>query len=331
MKTALITGGLGFIGSNLVKILLERKIVSRCILLDSFVNFVNPLKDNFSDLRKYRFANKNKIIVERGDAKDFRLIYKILDTYKPKLIFHTAAIPLAKIDNLNANESKIGSVDTTTNILECVNFFQNKKKHSIDRFLYISSSMVYGDFKKNKVSENEILNPKEIYGTMKLAGEIVTKGLCTFYKIPYTIVRPSAVYGPTDMNNRVTQIFVQKALNNQIITIQGKKEKLDFTFVEDIANGCVLAATKKNGQNQIFNITYGKAETLYKFVQILSKNFKNLKYTIKKRDSFRPKRGTLSTVKAKKLLGYKPKYNLEAGVKKYIDFIRSTNINKKIL
>ena len=137
MKTALVTGGLGFIGSNLVKILLKKKIVQRCILVDSFVSFVNPLKDNFSDLRKYRFNDNKNIIVERGDAKDFRLIYKILDLYRPNLIFHTAAIPLAKIDNLNANESKIGSIDTTTNILECVNFFKNKKNtRLIDSFIF---------------------------------------------------------------------------------------------------------------------------------------------------------------------------------------------------
>ena len=328
MKTALVTGGLGFIGSNLVNILLRRKIVSRCIILDSFTGFINPLKENFSDLRKYRFQEKKNIVIERGDAKDFRLIYKILNLYKPKLIFHTAAIPLSKIENLNANESKIGSVDTTTNILECINFFQNKKKYKINRFVYISSSMVYGDFKKNKVSETDKLSPKEIYGTMKLSGEIVTRGLCKFYNIPFTIIRPSAVYGPTDMNNRVSQIFIERAQKGQTIKIQGKDEKLDFTFVEDLANGCILAATKKNGINETFNITYGKAETLYKFVMILSKRFKKLKYKIEKRDSFRPKRGTLSINKAKRLLNYKPIYNLEKGIKKYLNFVNILNKNK---
>ena len=328
MKTALVTGGLGFIGSNLVKILLKRKIVSRCIILDSFAGFINPLKENFSDLRKYRFKEKKNILIERGDAKDFRLIYKILNLYKPKLVFHTAAIPLSKIENLNANESKMGSVDTTTNILECINFFQNKKKYKINRFVYISSSMVYGDFKKNKVSETSKLSPKEIYGTMKLSGEIVTRGLCKFYNIPFTIIRPSAVYGPTDMNNRVSQIFIEKAQKGQTIKIQGKDEKLDFTFVEDLANGCILAATKKNGVNETFNITYGKAETLYKFVMVLSKHFKKLKYKIEKRDSFRPKRGTLSINKAKRLLNYKPIYNLEKGIKKYLNFVSIINKNK---
>ena len=328
MITALVTGGLGFIGSNLVKILLKKKIVSRCIILDSFTGFINPLKENFSDFRKYRFQEKKNIVIERGDAKDFRLIYKILNLYKPKLVFHTAAIPLSKIENLNANESKIGSVDTTTNILECINFFQNKKKYKINRFVYISSSMVYGDFKKNKVSETDKLSPKEIYGTMKLSGEIVTRGLCKFYNIPFTIIRPSAVYGPTDMNNRVSQIFIERAQKGQTIKIQGKDEKLDFTFVEDLANGCILAATKKNGVNETFNITYGKAETLYKFVMILSKHFKKLKYKIEKRDSFRPKRGTLSINKAKRLLNYKPIYNLEKGIKKYLNFVNILNKNK---
>ena len=89
-------------------------------MLDSYAGFVNPLKDNFTDLRKHRFTDYKNIIIERGDAKDFRLIYKILDLYKPNLIFHTAAIPLAKIDNLNANESKIGSLIYLCYILKVV-------------------------------------------------------------------------------------------------------------------------------------------------------------------------------------------------------------------
>ena len=325
MKTALITGGLGFIGSNLVKILIKKKIVTKCVLLDSFGGFINPLKKSFTDFRKYRFENTKNIIVERGDAKDFRLIYKILDTYKPKLIFHTAAIPLSKIDNLSANEAKTGSVDTTTNLLECINFYQSNNKFKLGRFVFFSSSMVYGDFKKNKISEKSNLEPKEIYGTMKLAGEIITKGLCSFYKIPFSIIRPSAVYGPTDMNNRVTQIFIEKALENETIIIQGKNEKLDFTYVEDLVKGCILAATNKNGINQTFNMTYGKAETLYSFVKKLSKFIKDVKYVVKSRDSFRPIRGTLSVNKAKKLLKYKPIYNIEKGIKEYIKFKRKFN------
>ena len=149
MKTALITGGLGFIGSNIVKQLIEKKIVNKCIILDSYTGYVNPLKKNYADFRKLRFSNFKKIIVERGDAKDFSLVFKILKRHKPQYIFHTAAVPLAKIDNLNAKEAKDGSIDTTTNILESVNFLKGTlKKYDLKRFIYFSSSMVYGDFKK---------------------------------------------------------------------------------------------------------------------------------------------------------------------------------------
>ena len=82
--------------------------------------------------------------------------------------------------------------------------------------------------------------------------------MCNFYNIEYSIVRPSAVYGPTDMNNRVTQIFLDKALKGEKLKIEGKDEKLDFTYIEDIAEGFYLAATHPV-ENQIFNITYGKA------------------------------------------------------------------------
>ena len=151
---------------------------------------------------------KIKELLLKGEMQViFKLVLRILEKYKPSIIFHASAVPVAKLDNITGQECRRGSIDTTTNILECLNYFQSSKKSKFHRFVYFSSSMVYGDFKKNKAYETDETNPKEIYGTMKLAGEVATKGLCNFYGIPYTIIRPSAVYGPTDMNQRVTQIF----------------------------------------------------------------------------------------------------------------------------
>ena len=321
MTTALITGGLGFIGSNLAKQLLKRKVVKKCILLDVFAGYVNPTKQGFQDYRKFRFSDLKNVEIIRGDAKDYRTVLNILTKSNPKYIFHTAAVPLAKIDNLNAKETKEGSIDTTVNILECLNEFQKKNKINLKRFVYISSSMVYGNFKKKTASENDICEPIELYGTMKLSGEVITKGLCKFFKIPFSIIRPSAVYGPTDMNNRVSQIFIEKALEGKNIKIQGVKESLDFTYVDDLVNGIILSATKDKGLNQIFNITRGKAEKLITFVKVLSKYIGNIKFHVTDRDSFRPKRGTLSVKKAKNLLGFKSKFSLEDGLKNYLDFL----------
>ena len=183
--------------------------------------------------------------------------------------------------------------------------------------------MVYGDFVSKEASENHPTIPKEIYGTMKLSGEIVTKGLCNFLDIPYSIIRPSAVYGPTDMNMRVSQIFMEKALSKERLKIHGADEYLDFTFVKDLAMGIVLATTKENSTSETFNITYGKSHSLLDYVKCLEKIVGKLDYEIVERDKFRPRRGTLSIDKAKKILGYKPAYDLEKGISEYFEFLTS--------
>ena len=154
---------------------------------------------------------------------------------------------------------------------------------------------------------------------------MITRGLCKFYNINFSIIRPSAVYGPTDMNNRVSQIFIDNAMKNIDLKIMGKDEKLDFTYIEDIVDGFYKAATKPKGINQTFNITYGNSRSLKDYASELKKYFPNIKYKIFKRDSFRPIRGTLSIKKAEKLLGYKPKYNIEKGIKEYIKFKKKYN------
>mgnify|MGYP001220967130 CR=1 FL=1 len=330
-KTYLITGGLGLIGSNIVKKIFKSDKKSKCVILDNFTVYIDPLKQVYQDYRKdrfqeiindneYRNSRSKRIYVERGDACDPKITTQIIKKYKPEIIFHTAAMPLARLKNAIPGEFRKGSVDTTTNLLECVKDVQDNSKYKLKRFLYVSSSMVYGDFKKKYVFEDEKLKPIEIYGTMKLAGEIVTKGMCKEYKIPYSIIRPSAVYGPTDMNLRVSQYFIEKAFLKEKIIIHGKTESLDFTYIDDLVNGCWLAATKDKGKNETFNITFGKARTLYDYVQILKKYFKDLEFKVVSRDNKRPKRGTLRTDKAKKLLGYRAKVNLEKGIKLYLDF-----------
>jgi len=329
----LITGGMGLIGSNIVKQILKEDKNSKCIILDNFTVYIDPLKSAFGDFRKARFENiidrkeyvssrTKRLIVERGNAVDPKVTTEILRKYKPKIIYHTAAMPLARVNNPIANEFREGSVDTTTNILECVDYIQKQTNYRLKRFLYISSSMVYGDFKKDEAAEDDKLNPKEVYGTMKLAGEIITKGMCKQYNIPYTIVRPSAVYGPTDMNQRVTQYFIEKAIAGEKLIIHGKDEKLDFTYIDDLVSGCILASKNPKGANETFNITFGEARTLLDYATILKIFFKKLTYKVVERDKYRPKRGTLNIDKAKKLLGFKPKINLEKGTALYVKYVK---------
>ena len=324
LSYALITGGAGFIGSHIAVQLLQEKQVDKVVLLDNLSSFVDTTNASYVDFRKFRFNGYERdIIFERGDTKFFSIVSELLEQYRPKFVFHMAALPLAKIQNLNSEEAKVGSVDSTSFLIEKLGQMKKKQGFKTERFIYASSSMVYGNLQGDFFTEDSKTEPVEIYGTMKLAGEVITRGLASFYDIPFTIIRPSAVYGPTDMNRRVVQIFIEKAINGEELNVQGADEKLDFTNVRDVANGFVKAAVSKNGIDETFNITNGKSRTLLELSECVLAHFPNTKVKISERDSFRPQRGTLSTQKAHERLGYTPTYTLEKGVDEYVQFLKS--------
>jgi len=189
--------------------------------------------------------------------------------------------------------------------------------------------MVYGDFIEVPAMEDHPKTPKDIYGGTKLAGEILTETYGRRYKINYTIVRPSGVYGPTDVNRRVVQIFLENALKNKKLILQGGGNNLiDFTYVEDCADGIYLAAVSSKGENQAFNITRGEGRSLIECTNILKTFFPNLTTQVEPAQPFRPKRGALSIQKARELLGYSPKFSLEQGVDKYFQFYQGTDLTQ---
>ncbi len=323
MNTALITGGLGLIGANIARILIDEGKVDRVVLLDHYGRYITSTREDFFDYRALRLRGiESNVVIERGEAKHFGVISALIRRYKPDYIFHLAALPLAKLQNLNSEEALEGSVTSTTYLLESIGQAKNEGGYTPKRFVYASSSMVYGDFQYFPADEKHPTNPKEIYGTAKLAGEVIARGLSRFFGVDCAIVRPSAVYGPTDMNRRVSQIFLEKAMLGQMISVDGADEALDFTYVKDIARGFVLAATEPAAIGETFNITFGRASTLLEYVIELRKYFPSLEYRIGERDEFRPKRGTLAIDKARELLGYEPQYDLARGVAEYVEFVR---------
>jgi nucleoside-diphosphate-sugar epimerase len=198
----------------------------------------------------------------------------------------------------------------------------------VDRFVYTSSSMVYGDFKFYSANEEHPKNPKDIYGGTKLAGEVLTQAFSRRFGIEYTIIRPSAVYGPTDVNRRVSQIFMERARDGRELALHGGgATKLDFTYVKDTAHGFCLAALAEDARNEVFNITRGEARSLLAFAEILKATFPNLAMRIEAHESHRPKRGTLDISKARELLGFHPRYSLEDGLAETLDYVLNGNFN----
>ena len=321
-KHILVTGGAGLIGSHICKKIVEEGEYT-LVIVDLFIQYISPIKQTYSENRYARFAGiEDKVIIERANCANYAVMYDLIEKYKPEYIIHLAALPLAKINSTTPDDFREGTVDATANILHIIYSLKQKGADFVKKFVYTSSSMVYGNFVEDPIKESSATNPISVYGTMKLAGEIVTNGLCATYDLPYAIIRPSAVYGPTDMNRRVTQIFVENAMQGKkLIVMGGEEEKLDFSYVTDVANGFVLAM-KSDISGETFNVTGGNAQSLLDFAKLVKNHFPETEIEIQKREKGRPTRGGLDISKAKELLGYSPKYDIKKGVNEYIEHLK---------
>jgi nucleoside-diphosphate-sugar epimerase len=138
----------------------------------------------------------------------------------------------------------------------------------------------------------------------------------------YTIIRPSAVYGEWDVEDRVVSKFMTTAMRGETLKVKGAEEVLDFTYVEDTAQGIVLAATKDVANGKVYNITRSdeKQYTLKDAAELAIKIAGKGSLELTDRDLSFPKRGRLSIMKAQRDLGYDPKVNVEEGFQRYYDW-----------
>jgi nucleoside-diphosphate-sugar epimerase len=162
-----------------------------------------------------------------------------------------------------------------------------------------------------------------IYGALKYGAEKLVIAYKQVFDLPYTIIRPSALYGERCVSRRVGQAFIENALIGQPLTINGDgTDSLDFTYIDDLIQGVILAIAKKEAVNETFNITYGSARQINQMAEIVLSEFPGLKLTRKPRDGLMPERGTLNVDKAKELLGFAPEYPLEKGFIQYIKWYK---------
>ena len=183
--------------------------------------------------------------------------------------------------------------------------------------------MVYGEFKKKKVTENTVCNPVGIYGALKYSGEKLLIAYNQVFNLKFSIIRPSALYGERCVSRRVSQVFLENAINSKDLKINGDgQDSLDFTYIEDLISGVELIIKNKKSYGQIFNVTYGKSEKIINLAKYIAEKF-NVKINFSKRDKLMPKRGTLDISKAKKLLNYSPKFNIYKGMEKYIQWYKN--------
>lgn len=316
-----ITGGAGFIGAHVSQRLIDEG--DEVILYDSFLNYIPPYISHYPTYLEKRLEFlKGKVEVIRGDIRQKSFLLRTLKEHKPDAVIHLAALPISTVSNVHSEDAFEINLKGTVNILETL-----RSKESVKRFVYASSSMVYGNFKRASADENHPTDPIDVYGATKLSGEILTRAYASQYGIDYTIIRPSSVYGPTDANRRVSQIFVENAIAGKTLCLEGGgASKLDFTYVKDIAQGFVSALKSDKAVNETFNITYGESKSLKEFTQILNEIIPGIKTEEIIANFKRPERGTLDISKAKKMLGYAPEYPLEKGLREYVDFVKTCGV-----
>ena len=312
----LVTGGAGFIGHNVVRLLEQQG--HECTVIDTCTDYGYISNVNYLvDARLKRITSKLRKI----DIRETTYIDTIMRVAKIDCVIHLASYPRQKA--VEANPVLAG--DVMTNGL--VNLLELSKKNKIKKFVYISSSMVYGDFESD-VLEAMPCNPQGQYGIMKYMGEKLVEDYHRLGYFDFVTVRPSAVYGEYDVDDRVVSKFLAAALRGETLRVDGADQVLDFTHVDDTAQGIVLAATLDNANNKIYNITrsdqqqYTLADAAELAISIAGQGLIELA----PRNMLFPRRGRLSIMRAQRDLGYIPQVNIEQGFQRYYDWLSQNPI-----
>ena len=308
----LVTGGAGFIGHNVARFLEAQG--HECIVVDTFTNYgfipTNEITYLSSNRQKRYISETYKV-----DIRDQQRLNSLFDTNQPDVIIHMASFPRQKVVE---QDPALASEVMSTGL---INLLELGKKHKVKKFVYISSSMVYGDFTTD-VTESAQCNPQGQYGIMKYMGEKLVEDYSRRGCFNHVIIRPSAVYGEWDVEDRVVSKFVTKAMRGETLKVNGPDEVLDFTYVEDTAMGIVLAATKDIANGNIYNITRSEDRqwTLKDAAELAVKIAGQGTLEIAPRDLSFPKRGRLDITRAVKDLGYNPQVNVEEGFRRYYEW-----------
>ena len=312
-----ITGAAGFIGHNVVRFFEQQGI--ECFGIDNRTTYGFVPQNELDYLLRERFKRIRSIPLV-ADIRNTDDIRSRISIFNCDTIVHLASFPRQKVVGQNP---VVASEVMSTGL---INLLEAARSNKIKRFVYISSSMVYGDFESD-VTEDAICNPIGQYGIMKYMGEKLVEDYARQFGFEYVIIRPSAVYGELDVEDRVVSKFMLGAMRGDVLKVKGANEVLDFTYVQDAAQGIVQATLSKNSANKIYNITRSseKQYTLKDAAELAIQIAGRGSLEIQDRDLNFPKRGRLNIDSAVRDFNYAPKTNVEEGFLKYHEWFRSSS------
>jgi nucleoside-diphosphate-sugar epimerase len=298
-KMVLVTGGAGFIGSEVVQQLIEKG--AHVTVLDNFS----------SGKKKYLPIKSKKLKIIKGDIVDEKIVKKAVKDQEA--IIHLAALPFipdsyyypAEFFNVNA----IGSVNLLWNAI---------KSNSTQKFIHISTSEVYGSAQYIPMDENHSTVPHSTYAVSKLAGDRVAFTLHKENGFPVVIIRPFNSFGPKYTEPYIIPEVINQILKgNKQLTLGNVNTTRDFTYVSDTANAIISSIDAKNVNGEIINVGSGNETSIRDLVGKIAKIAKKkieIKYDESRERPYDVNRLYCDNKKAKKLLKWKPKVSLNVGL-----------------
>jgi UDP-N-acetylglucosamine 4-epimerase len=302
----LVTGGAGFIGSNLVEQLLQDKRVEAVRVLDNLATGSLKNISHFSTNPKFKFTE--------GDIRDYKVCIAACDGID--IISHQAAlgsVPRSIADPLTTNE---------VNITGTLNIFTAAKEKNIKRVVYAASSSTYGDHPGLPKVEDKIGNPLSPYAVSKYVNELYAKVYASLYNMEFIGLRYFNIFGPRQNPKgpyaAVVPLFAEALLNKTPPVINGDgHHSRDFTFVDNAVQANILSffTENKNAVNEVYNIACGKQTSLNELFEILSKEADSNLKTIHGPERIGDVKHSLADIsKAKELLGFSVKVSVEEGL-----------------
>ena len=313
----LITGGAGFIGHNVVHELEQQG--HTCAILDNRTTYGIVPQEHMNALheerRQFYSAPVHGIDLGTGDGSSCDWI---MNKYAADTVIHLASFPRQKVVSANP------ALGAEVMMVGLMHLLEAAKKNNIKRFVYVSSSMVYGDFTSD-IDENYLCNPIGQYGIMKLAGEWLVKDYARRTGMEYVIIRPSAVYGPRDIEDRVVSKFLIAAIQGVPLRVKGENQMLDFTYVDDAVAGIVGATLSNRTANQTYNITRSASHTLHQAAILAIQTVGRAGHiNFEGADAEYPSRASLCIDRAREDFGYEPKVDIEQGFQLYYNWLKSS-------
>jgi len=312
----IVTGGAGFIGHNVVRNL--EALGHECFILDSITDYGFINKQEIDYLKNERLnrirANNHYVDLRNHEmVKNFFLNF----SHNCDAVIHLASFPRQKAVSANPLWAADVMGTSLVQLLELTRLFR------IPKFVYISSSMVYGDF-TDGVKEDTICRPQGQYGIMKLMGEDLVRDYTKRGCFDHTIIRPSAVYGEYDVEDRVVSKFILNALRGQTLKVNGATERLDFTHVDDTSLGIAQAAVSEH-TNKTYNMTRSSGRSLQEAAELAVKLVGSGSVEIRDRDMDFPTRGKLDISAAQQDFGFNPQIDIETGFARYIEWFKNSS------